>query len=133
MKDTSKPKRIMMVDDKKDQCSSISIALNDKYGDDYIFISADSGKKCLLLLKESEELPDIIILDLMMPEMSGWEVFDKIRDNPDWRQIPIIFLTARTDRIAETAGEFFGNDFLQKPIGIEDLIKRIDKVLNKKK
>ena len=133
MKDTSKPKKIMMVDDKKDQCTSISIAFKDKYGDDYIFISADSGQKCLLLLKESEKLPDIIILDLIMPEMSGWEVFDKIRDNPDWRQIPIIFLTARTDRIAETAGEFFGNDFLQKPIGIEDLIKRIDKVLNKKK
>ena len=131
MKDINKPKRIMMVDDKKDQCNSIAIALKDKYGDDYIFISANSGHECLQLLKESKELPDLIILDLMMPEMSGWEVFDKIRDNPDWRQIPIIFLTARTDRIAETAGEFFGNDFLQKPIGIDELIQRINKILNK--
>ena len=64
-----------------------------------------------------------------MPGMSGWKVFDKLKDNASWEKIPIIFLTARTDKIAENAGGFLGNDFIEKPFDIKDLKSRIDKVL----
>jgi len=80
------------------------------------------------MLKENIT-PDIILLDIMMPHMSGWEVFDQIRKNPSWNTIPIVFLTARTDRTAKNAGSFLGEDFIEKPFDIADLKRRIEIVL----
>ncbi len=124
-------KRIMLVDDEKDQVFGIKTALEETFGDKYQVIPADSGKECFDIL-ENREKPDLILLDIMMPEMSGWEVFDKLRDNPSWHNIPIVFLTARTDRIAENAGEFLGDDYIEKPVDITELSNRIEKVLAKK-
>lgn len=67
-----------------------------------------------------------------MNDMSGWEVYDQIKDNPAWDDIPIVFLTARTDRIAENAGDFLGDNFLEKPAVIENIIDSMNKVLKKK-
>jgi len=123
-------KKIMLVDDERDQIFGIKTALEESYQGEFNVISAESGAKCIELL-ENETNPDLILLDIMMPEMSGWEVYDKIRDNPKWNSIPIVFLTARTDRIAENAGEFLGDDYIEKPIEVEELKNRIDKVLAK--
>lgn len=120
----------MLVDDEKDLIYSIKLALEDASGDEYDIISANSGAECFELLKNNEK-PDLILLDIMMPEMSGWEVYDTIRENPDWINIPILFLTARTDRITENAGEFLGDGFIQKPIEIQELIESINKILDK--
>ena len=98
----------------------------------YNVISIDSGFECLNYLKNND-IPDIILLDVMMPGMSGWETFDKIRDNTDWKKIPIIFLTARTDEIAKNAGNFLAEDYIEKPTKIPELKKRIDDTLNKNK
>ena len=84
-------KKIMMVDDEKDQLYTMKKVL-EKANNDYEFIPVTSGPKCLKLLKDAV-IPDIIFLDIMMPEMSGWQVFDKIKSNPDWKNIPIVFLT----------------------------------------
>jgi len=121
-------KKILLVDDEQDQIFGIKTALEN---DEFEILAAENGQKCLNYLEEGQN-PDLILLDIMMPEMSGWEVYDKIRDNPDWRHIPIVFLTARTDRIAENAGEFLGDDYIEKPIEIDQLRKRINSVLEKK-
>jgi len=118
----------MLVDDEKDQIFGIKVALEETYGEEYQVIPAESGKQCFDLL-ENKEKPDLILLDIMMPEMSGWEVYDKLRDNPSWKNIPIVFLTARTDRIAENAGEFLGDDYIEKPVDIKELHSRIEKIL----
>jgi CheY-like chemotaxis protein len=123
-------KKIMIVDDEPDQIFGIKTSMEEIYTNEYEVISAESGKKCFELL-ENDKVPDLILLDIMMPEMSGWEVYDKLRENPSWRTIPIVFLTARTDRIAENAGEFLGDDYIEKPIEIEELCNRIEIVLNK--
>jgi len=123
-------KKIMLVDDDEDQVFGIKKALEKKYGDEYKIIPARNGAECFELLKNNE-MPDLILLDIMMPEMSGWEVFDKLRDNPSWEKIPIVFLTARTDKIAENAGKFLGEDYIEKPVKTEELKKRIDTVLEK--
>ena len=68
-----------------------------------------------------------------MPKMNGWEVFDRIRANPSWKDIPIIFLTARTDEFAEHAGALIAEDYIKKPIEIKELKARIDNVLRKAK
>jgi len=124
-------KKILLVDDEQDQIFGIKTALENTYHDEFEILAAENGQKCLNYLEEGQN-PDLILLDIMMPEMSGWEVYDKIRDNPDWRHIPIVFLTARTDRIAENAGEFLGDDYIEKPIEIDQLRKRINSVLEKK-
>ena len=120
-------KKIMVVDDEPDQIYAIKKSL-EKTGGTYEIIPANSGAQCLEFL-EKNQIPDLILLDIMMPEMSGWIVFDKLKDNASWEKIPIIFLTARTDKIAEDAGGFLGNDFIEKPFDVKDLKSRIDKVL----
>jgi len=121
-------KKILVVDDNPDVIFSVRSGLED-FTKDYIVVGAESGEKCLELLKT--EAPDLILLDIMMPEMSGWKTFDKIRENFSWRTIPIVFLTARTDSVAKNAGGFLGEDYIEKPFEIENLKERIDEILNK--
>ena len=123
-------KKILYVDDKKNQIFSIKTAFEDLYGDEYKIITAESGKKCLELLNQNI-IPDLILLDIMMPDMNGWEVFDKLKANPAWKNIPVVFLTARTDGFAEKTGEFIAEDYIKKPIDVKELKIRIDNILNK--
>jgi two-component system response regulator VicR len=120
-------KKIMIVDDEPDQILTVKVALEDM-DEKFEIIGADSGMQCLELLKNNQ-IPDLILLDVMMPEMTGWNTYDRIKENEAWRKIPIVFLTARTDRIAKDAGDFLAEDYIEKPFNIEDLKERIDKVL----
>ena len=124
-------KKIMIVDDEPDIIYSVKQGLED-LDVNYEIIGAESGKECIRLLKNNQ-IPNAILLDVMMPEMSGWETFDIIKENQLWNGIPIVFLTARTDRIAINAGNFLGDDYIEKPFEIIDLKERIDDVLNNKK
>jgi len=124
-------KTILVVDDNPDVINSLKIGLEDSTRE-YRILGAENGQKCLDLLN-TNITPDIILLDIMMPHMTGWEVFDRIKKEPMYNTIPIIFLTARTDRIAKNAGSFLGDDYIEKPFDIIDLKKRIDIVLRHKK
>ena len=122
-------KKIMVVDDEPDQTQTVKRVLEGS-GDNYEVICVDSGVQCLELLKDNQ-IPDLILLDVMMPKMDGWETFQKIKENPSWRKIPVVFLTVRADEFAEDAGSFLGDDYIKKPYEIDDLKRRIDKVLKK--
>jgi putative two-component system response regulator len=121
-------KKIMVVDDDVDILYTVKDDLESFYGDKYEVIRVDSGRGCIELLKNNE-IPDLILLDIMMPGMSGWELFDELKENLVWKNIPIIFLTARTDEMAVDAGRFLGEDYIEKPYNREDLKRRIDKAL----
>ena len=125
-------KKIMIVDDEQDQIFSVKTSFEQLYAKEYEIIPAESGKKCFKLL-EKNLIPDLIILDIMMPEMDGWEVFDKLKANQSWKNIPIIFLTARSDGLAANAGSMIADDYIEKPIDIEELKSRIDNILKKVK
>jgi CheY-like chemotaxis protein len=125
-------KNIMLVDDEKDQVFAVKSGFEEIYPDKYKIIPAMSGKECFELL-EKKIIPDLILLDIMMPGMDGWEVFDKLRANPQWKKIPIIFLTARSDGLAVNAGSMIADDYIEKPIDIDELGTRIEKVLAKQK
>jgi len=118
-------KKIMVVDDNPDIIISIKSGMEILEGD-YEIIGVESGEKCLELLEENT--PDLILLDIMMPEMSGWETFDKLKENASWGKIPVVFLTARTDKVAKNAGGFLGDDYIEKPFEIAELKRRIDKI-----
>ena len=121
--------KVMVVDDSQEVLYSVANSLKE-LDENYEVITVENGEKCLELLEK--ENPDAIILDIMMPGMSGWELYDKIRDNPKCEGIPILFLTARTDRLAENAGRFLGDDFIEKPFDPVDLKNRIEDAIRKR-
>ncbi|GAG28962.1 unnamed protein product [marine sediment metagenome] len=123
-------KTVMVVDDDPDVTISIKQGL-ENLDEEIKVLCVESGKQCLEFLGNNQ-IPDVILLDIMMPEMSGWELFDRLKENNEWRDIPVMFLTGRTDRIAENAGRFLGDDYIEKPFEIEDLKTRIGKILKKK-
>ncbi|MEF8848756.1 MAG: response regulator [Candidatus Thermoplasmatota archaeon] len=95
-----------IVYDDEGQLYSIKTGFRLKYSDQYKIIPLGSGEKFLELLKEDEK-PDLVLLDIMMPGLSGWEVFDKIKDTKKWQDIPIVFLTARSDKFARKPGNWY--------------------------
>jgi len=121
-------KKLLVVDDNPDVIFSVRNGF-EKFIKDYTIIGAESGKECLELLENNT--PDLILLDIMMPELSGWKTFDLIKGNESWKDIPIVFLTARTDNVAKNAGGFLGEDYIEKPFEIKDLKERIDKILSR--
>jgi CheY-like chemotaxis protein len=123
-------KRILLVDDDSDLIFVIKKFFEESYRDEYQIIPARNGRECFKLLEK--EIPDLILLDIMMPEMDGWKVFDGIKANDSWKKIPIIILTARSDGFAENAGGLIADDFIKKPIENEELKSRIDNVLKDK-
>jgi len=123
--------KIMLVDDEKDQIFCIKTGFEELFGKEYEIIPAESGNQCIKLL-EKNVIPDVILLDIMMPKMNGWEVFDKLRANKDWKNIPVVILTARSDGFAEHAGGLIADDFIEKPIDIKELKTRIDNVIKRK-
>ncbi len=122
-------KKIMIVDDEPDLVFSIKYGLED-FSEKYKVIGAKSGRECFVLLKNGQ-MPDLILLDVMMPEMNGWDVFAKLKENPEWREIPVVFLTAKTDPYGKGFGKMAATEYIAKPCNIKNLEKRIDKVLKK--
>ena len=125
---TKDKKVIMLVDDNPDLLYSVQKGLESLR--DYEVITVESGRKCLQLLNKIR--PDLILLDIMMPGMDGWDTCAKIKDNKKTENIPIVFLTAKTDPISKSMGRLASADYITKPFDMKDLKKRIDSVINKK-
>ena len=123
-----KKKKIMIIDDEHDILFSVAQILKLS---NYEVTGVESGRECFEILQQGE-IPDLIILDIMMPVMSGWEVQRKLEGNMDWKEIPIIFLTARTTPTAEEMCRRLGRDYITKPFDVNDLKKRIDKIFEGK-
>ena len=88
----------------------------------------DSGKKALSHIEK--KLPELILLDLHMPEMDGFEVMEQIQKNPKTREIPVVFLTADNDREMEIRGFKEGaQDFITKPFVADIMIQRVSRIL----
>jgi signal transduction histidine kinase len=111
---TTKP-RILAIDDTPTNLMTLGAALSH----DYELQFATSGQQGLTLAGQAAP-PDLILLDIMMPEMDGYEVCRRLKSDPLLRNIPVIFLTALTEMDAETAGlELGAADFLTKPINVD--------------
>ena len=117
-------KIIFLVDDEPTNLSVGQAVLEDHY--DVLPLRSGAG-----LLKALEKtMPDLILLDIDMPEMDGFETIRLLKDNPETESIPVIFLTARKDDDSKAAGLYLGAvDFLHKPFDPPRLIKQIGAVL----
>lgn len=120
-------KKILVVDDDPDQTHTLKQVIEEA-NTEYHVDCATSGTRCLNYLVK-HDIPDLILLDIMMPKMNGWETFKKLRSNEAWREIPVIFITARTDDFAERAGSFLGAEYIKKPFDIQDLEQKIHDIL----
>lgn len=95
----------------------------------YKTITANSGLECLKKLQE--EKPDLLLLDIMMPGMNGYEVAQRAKQNPDTKDIPIIFVTALNDPTHIVEGFKNGcNDYVSKPFNREEILTRISHQLS---
>ncbi|KYK23095.1 chemotaxis protein CheY [Thermoplasmatales archaeon SG8-52-4] len=119
-------KKIMVVDDEPDILTTVGQMLEMS---GFEVIRAASGKECIKKLTQSSANPDLIVLDIMMPEVSGWDVAAKIKENPRWNKIPIVFLTAKGDVMSIGMGGMTSEDYIVKPFDIKDLIERVKKIL----
>lgn len=111
---------ILVVEDNLDLLYNINLLLE---SNDYKSVTAKNGKEALNSLTNLKEVPDIIISDIMMPEMDGYEFFRAISNNPRWNRIPFIFLSARTTPKDIRFGKLLGaDDYLTKPFNEKDLL-----------
>ncbi len=121
--------RILVVDDIKDNVTALSFDLMD---DGYNVVTALSGHQALLEIQEHP--PDLILLDLMMPEMDGFEVCRRMQENPQRREIPIIVVSALDDhKSIVRALDIGAQDYVTKPYYYPIIAARIRAALRQKK
>ena len=120
-------KTILVVDDEKDLLDLIEYNLR-KEG--FEVLKAENGQQGIEVAKKNK--PDLVLLDIMMPKMDGLEAVEIMRQDDDLKNIPIIFLTARSDEKTEVEGlNKGGDDYITKPISTTKLISRIKAVMRR--
>lgn len=118
---------ILVVDDEKDLLDLIEYNLK-KEGFDVL--KAENGEEGIAVAKDKN--PDLVLLDIMMPKMDGMQAVEEMRKDDQLKNIPIIFLTARSDEKTEVEGlNKGGDDYITKPISTTKLISRIKAVLRR--
>lgn len=119
-------KTIMIVDDEPTTLQVVKDLFN---SEGYKVITASGGKDALKILKKSKI--DLILLDIMMPDMDGWDVCEKIKADKNTEKIPIVFLTAKDDPVSKSMGSLASMDYVTKPFDNKDLIQRVKRVISK--
>lgn len=119
------PKKILVVDDEKDLVETLSFRLESA---GYQVVTAGDGQEGLE--KAREEKPDIILLDVMMPKMDGYQVCRMLKFDEEFKDTPVIMLTARgQDQDRETGKNVGANDYVTKPFEAKDLLEKIGKLI----
>jgi len=121
--------RIMVVDDEENIVLVIKIALEMA---DYEVIEAKSGEECMDKLQKDGIIPDLILLDIMMPGISGYETCEKIRSDAKLRDIKIVMLTAKGQKgDAEEGLKAGADDYIIKPFDPYELIEQVKDILER--
>lgn len=113
---------ILLVDDDVDAAQAMAYHLERAGG--YRTAVAGSGPKALECVRELA--PDLVVLDVRMPGMSGYEVCETLKSDPETKDIPVVFVTARTDTEAVVKGlELGADDYIGKPYPVAELLARV--------
>ncbi len=119
-------RRVVCVEDEPAMIDLIRLILGRK---GYDVIGAAGGREGLDAIQR--EKPDVVLLDLMMPDMDGWEVYQKLKANELTKDIPVIVVTAKAQSIDKVLGLHIAkvDDYITKPFGPQDLVDSVEKVL----
>lgn len=121
-------KKVLLVDDSRTALMLASMALSQRAT--YSLVTAGDGQEAIE--KAASELPDLILMDLVMPRKNGFEACKAIRENPQTSEIPIILLTTRGEADCVEAGFLNGcNDYLTKPINEKELLNMVEAYIGK--
>ena len=121
------PAKILIVDDDLQTLKLIGLMLERR---GYEITAARDGRQALH--KARTETPDLIILDMMMPDMTGYEVCQQLRSQPATRHLPVLMFTAKADVDTRVQGfEAGADDYLTKPIHPNELAARVDAALQR--
>ena len=116
-------KHILLVDDVSTNLKCVSFILKNKYN----LTTVKSGREALECMKTA--IPDLILLDIRMPEMNGYEVMEHMKENPETANIPVILLTADAGDDSEDRGIALGAvDFIRKPFEPQVLLDSIESI-----
>ncbi len=120
-------KRVVCIEDEPEMIDLVRLILGRK---GYDVIGANGGIEGLDAVRR--ERPDIILLDLMMPDMDGWEVYQQIKADPALKQIPVVVVTAKAQSIDKVLGLHIAkvDDYITKPFGPQELLESIEKILS---
>lgn len=122
-------KRILIVDDEEDALTMLGERLENA---GYFVLKASDGRQAVSIAKEAN--PDLIMLDIVMPEMDGIETSNVLSEDPLTKDIPVIFLTCLVKKDEEKQREVIGGrQFLAKPYNSEHLLKVVEKYSRKEK
>ncbi|MBX3364858.1 MAG: response regulator transcription factor [Phycisphaeraceae bacterium] len=120
-------KHVLVVDDERDLVELVSMNIQ-RAG--YRTSTASNGREALAVIQKDK--PDLIILDIMMPEMNGIDVASRLRANPETARTPIIMLTAKGEEVDEVVGLSIGaDDYLSKPFSMKVLLARVQALLRR--
>jgi DNA-binding response OmpR family regulator len=123
-------KRLVYIEDEVEMIDLVRLILGRK---GFEVIGANGGKEGLDAVRA--ELPDLVLLDLMMPDLDGWEVFQQMKAEEATRHIPVIVVTAKAQTIDRVLGLHIAkvDDYISKPFSPQELITSVEKVLDRKR
>jgi len=123
-------KRILCIEDEPEMIDLIRLILGRR---GFEVIGAAGGNAGIKAVRE--QLPDLVLLDLMMPDMDGWEVYQQMKANESTRNIPVIVVTAKAQSIDKVLGLHIAkvDDYISKPFSPQELLNSVEKIINQKR
>jgi CheY-like chemotaxis protein len=119
-------RRVLVVEDEPENRLFIGMMLRNE---GYDVTEAEDGPSAFHLLNDGAA-PELILLDVMMPGLNGWQVFERLREDPRWQRIPVVMLTALAQRTdVERAVQLGVDGYLTKPFEPTDLLHTIEEML----
>ncbi len=129
MEDHKNQKHILCIEDEPEMIDLIRLILGRR---GFTVSGANGGEAGLQAVRS--ELPDLVLLDLMMPDMDGWEVYQQMKADEATRHIPVIVVTAKAQSIDKVLGLHIAkvDDYIAKPFSPQELLNSVEKTLNQR-
>ena len=123
---TASKRRIVFIEDEEEMIDLVQLILTRQGFEVTGATDGQSGLRAIANLK-----PDLVLLDLMMPEMSGWDVYQKMKADDQMKNIPVIVITAKAQNIDKVLGLHIAKvqDYITKPFGPSELLQSVERVL----
>lgn len=121
-------KKVVCIEDEVEMIELVKLILGRHNIEVFGALGGEEGLRKIELLQ-----PDLVLLDLMMPEMDGWEVYQKMKASAEMRHIPVIVVTAKAQSIDRVLGLHIAgvDDYITKPFGPQNLVESVERVMQK--